>query len=1281
MKPKWLIPFLFLGVALGAKPLEAQLTGSTGGTGLPQASGSGQCVVSTGAGVNYIAGSCGSGNLPALGSGGTVLFQNAAGTAATWATCAGDATCSAVTPGSFTVVAIRGNAVKSGTPADAAIYIYNSTNNDLESVNLSGDFTITHAGVGTVAGTHITGAVTGGLPRYGAGGTLGNATACSDYVSATSGTAIQKALNGCLTPAVSGQDYAPATSGTSLLKGNNLGGFNNAVAKTDYAPATTGTVNTPLFNDGAGGTTNGTVSGSTTEVTSFSGVATPGRCLRLDTNGNASIAAGDCSAGVGFINTPTVIAGAATAIAQCASPGCTDYNRIANGTNVGTLTLTTPTSTSMNDGEELSVEVDNDGTHQPSSISWAAGTGVTLAYGNLGAGQTAVICGTAAATGYEMYNWLWNATSGKLTLHDCGPVPAATTVSVALGGTGSAVGSLNNALKIANDATTGTTADKLVALTTANPAVAIIASAGQMSGIIGICDSSLGTCGTTGTATVINYGDHNCIFDATGATAGHYVGPSTLTAGACADVGAMSSGGLLVIGRVYSNCTGGADCKINFLSTSDILNNGGVASAVTFNTLPNASSIGTTTGKLALITSNTMQTIGTTATAGVQGICTANCGTGAPNPTINVTGATPCVVAASATPGDYAVADTVNAGDCADGGSTFPTGGNEVVGTFLSTVVGGKATVMLWGPDVANSSGGGGGGINTGVPGQPAVYGAANTVSPVPGVFHISGTNVTDQIFKVLTATNKCMNASNVPVACDIIVDPGTTDTETGPTLVGYPNVSPGVPVQQTLIIDNAKVTFNGGNANGTNPGSFPQDDGLIIGPNGNLQCIGHGNATAGITNTSGSHLNSIVTTLGGVILNQWQPSTAMARGEFVFDSGSNAVWRILSCTGNCTTGGSNPLAASGNAATIWGTQADNNITWQNIHVGGRLSLTSSNADISGCYVIANQAAQTNNTLRISGILGALAVMRNVAGLGVGTGTGSDDTTGSDAILFDQVQGNGFCTGSGTPLACCPSSCQNGVSGANGAELSVQGLWAQPGGTISSCNVGYLVRFTGTGTGLIDVEGGQISDLGTSCSSTNKLVADMSIDGGARSISFNNFYFEGSSGAGHVPPDDIVINNGSNINFTGTLIGGTGGLTNALHITSTAGTQNVFYRGNIAGTNGFTHAIQNDLSSYTLTSPGTSGLPVVYDYGPTGANTLGYIFDGRNITFNDLLTLPPMSIAACGTCNTTAVPIGSVCYYNNAAACGFSTTAAASGAHTGLAVCNAASNWAEATCN
>ena len=59
-------------------------------------------------------------------------------------------------------------------------------------------------------------------------GVVSTATAGTDYLGPTTGSAIQKANgSGGLTNAVSGTDYAPATSGASILYGNGSGGFSN----------------------------------------------------------------------------------------------------------------------------------------------------------------------------------------------------------------------------------------------------------------------------------------------------------------------------------------------------------------------------------------------------------------------------------------------------------------------------------------------------------------------------------------------------------------------------------------------------------------------------------------------------------------------------------------------------------------------------------------------------------------------------------------------------------------------------------------------------------------------------------------------------------------------------------------------------------------------------------------------------------------------------------------------------------------------------------------------
>jgi hypothetical protein len=61
----------------------------------------------------------------------------------------------------------------------------------------------------------------------------------------------------------------------------------------------TGSANTPLFNDGSSGFTNGTRSGNTTKVVTTTGSLTSGHCAQWDASGNATDAGAACGSGSG----------------------------------------------------------------------------------------------------------------------------------------------------------------------------------------------------------------------------------------------------------------------------------------------------------------------------------------------------------------------------------------------------------------------------------------------------------------------------------------------------------------------------------------------------------------------------------------------------------------------------------------------------------------------------------------------------------------------------------------------------------------------------------------------------------------------------------------------------------------------------------------------------------------------------------------------------------------------------------------------------------------------
>jgi hypothetical protein len=137
--------------------------------------------------------------------------------------------------------------------------------------------------------------VTGGLAKFTATGTLGNATA--------------------------GSDYAPATSGTSLLKGNGGGGFVTATAGTDYAPATaTATV---LKGSGSGGFSSAAAADVASLFTGCSGTQ------YLGADGACHTAAG--GSGSGYV---VVTTGTGAPSANCAAPSSSNlavYLDTANG--------------------------------------------------------------------------------------------------------------------------------------------------------------------------------------------------------------------------------------------------------------------------------------------------------------------------------------------------------------------------------------------------------------------------------------------------------------------------------------------------------------------------------------------------------------------------------------------------------------------------------------------------------------------------------------------------------------------------------------------------------------------------------------------------------------------------------------------------------------------------------------------------------------------------------------------------------------------------------------
>lgn len=131
-------------------------------------------------------------------------------------------------------------------------------------------------------------------------------------------------------------------------------------------------------------------------------------------------------------------------------------------------------------------------------------------------------------------------------------------VAISTGGGGVTLNTSALIQTVPNDGSTGTTANKLVIYTTANPSAVKTAAVTDTSDIIGICVSGItGTsCGTTGNASIAIAGQAQCVFDGA-TTAGDFVVVSTTAAGDCHDAGATVPPTVSVFGQVLST-NGGA---------------------------------------------------------------------------------------------------------------------------------------------------------------------------------------------------------------------------------------------------------------------------------------------------------------------------------------------------------------------------------------------------------------------------------------------------------------------------------------------------------------------------------------------------------------------------------------------------------------------------------------------------------------------------------------------------------------------------------------------------
>lgn len=125
-------------------------------------------------------------------------------------------------------------------------------------------------------------------------------------------------------------------------------------------------------------------------------------------------------------------------------------------------------------------------------------------------------------------------------------------------------------------------------------------------------------------------------------------------------------------------------------------------------TVANEGSTGTLANGLAKLTGapSTATRTATSDTGGAIGIVTSGAGTTS-NATIQVAGLCSCVFSGATTAGNYVIISDGTAGNCKDGGSSYPTSG-QAIGRVLTTNGGaGTYQILLFGPEDRDASGGG----------------------------------------------------------------------------------------------------------------------------------------------------------------------------------------------------------------------------------------------------------------------------------------------------------------------------------------------------------------------------------------------------------------------------------------------------------------------------------------------------------------------------------------------------------------------------------------------
>jgi hypothetical protein len=216
-------------------------------------------------------------------------------------------------------------------------------------------------------------------------------------------------------------DTITGLSSTGLVKRTGANALGIATAGTDYAAAPSGSANTPLFNNGSGGFTNGTRSGNTTTVATTTGTLTSQDCVKIDANGNLIDAGAACGSGGGgtagsplFSSTADGANNALSSDTSIIGTGTGSKTTAANYFSAGTqlMMVVEGTVATAATPDNLTIKI------KAGSVVVGNATGVGLT--GLLSGSTfklvaLVTCRTAGASGTFKVNSIFEVTGSALT--------------------------------------------------------------------------------------------------------------------------------------------------------------------------------------------------------------------------------------------------------------------------------------------------------------------------------------------------------------------------------------------------------------------------------------------------------------------------------------------------------------------------------------------------------------------------------------------------------------------------------------------------------------------------------------------------------------------------------------------------------------------------------------------------------------------------------------------------------------------------------------------------